>query len=203
MNNKFDELAKGLAQSVTRRAALRRCGLGLGGVLLGSSSLARRALANPVSGPSAIITHNFTGSTSADCPNGAFCDKPDATGAVGPVHFVELVNNHYAVYRKGDGVRVQSLSGDGFWTLAGITFANKEHALDPQMLYDPASRRWFGSAINVFNNDGINADQGRDLLFAVSKSSDPTEGWTGFRIHLLANHESPSLGFNRDGCTFE
>ncbi len=29
MNNQFDELAKGLAQSVTRRGALKKFGLGL------------------------------------------------------------------------------------------------------------------------------------------------------------------------------
>jgi hypothetical protein len=32
MNNKFDELAKGLAQSVTRRQALKRFGVGLEGL---------------------------------------------------------------------------------------------------------------------------------------------------------------------------
>src|SRR5262245_13788678 len=32
MNDKFDELAKGLAQSVTRRAALRKFGAGLAGI---------------------------------------------------------------------------------------------------------------------------------------------------------------------------
>src|SRR5258708_15192599 len=34
MNNKFDELAKGLAQSVTRRGALKKFGLGLAGMAL-------------------------------------------------------------------------------------------------------------------------------------------------------------------------
>jgi hypothetical protein len=32
MNNKFDELAKGMAQSVTRRQALKKFGLGHVGV---------------------------------------------------------------------------------------------------------------------------------------------------------------------------
>ena len=34
MNNKFDELTKGLAQSVTRRAALKNLGVGLAGMVL-------------------------------------------------------------------------------------------------------------------------------------------------------------------------
>ncbi len=35
MNDKFDELAKGIAQSVTRRGALKKFGLGLAGIALG------------------------------------------------------------------------------------------------------------------------------------------------------------------------
>ena len=39
MNNKFDEMTKGLAQSVTRRQALRRVGVGLAGAVLTSMGL--------------------------------------------------------------------------------------------------------------------------------------------------------------------
>ena len=43
MNDKFDELAKGLAQSVTRRGALKKFGAGLAGVVLASLGLANKA----------------------------------------------------------------------------------------------------------------------------------------------------------------
>ena len=43
MSNKFDELAKGLAQSVTRRQALKRFGAGLAGMALACFGLANRA----------------------------------------------------------------------------------------------------------------------------------------------------------------
>ena len=43
MTNKFDELTKGLAQSVTRRAALKKFGVGLAGVVLASLGLANKA----------------------------------------------------------------------------------------------------------------------------------------------------------------
>ena len=43
MNNKFDELAKGLAQSVTRRQALKKLGVGLAGMALACFGLANRA----------------------------------------------------------------------------------------------------------------------------------------------------------------
>ena len=43
MNNKFDELAKGLAQSVTRRQALKKFGFGLAGMALACFGLANEA----------------------------------------------------------------------------------------------------------------------------------------------------------------
>ncbi len=47
MNDQFDELAKGLAQSVTRRGALKKFGLGLAGVALAAVGLANKAEADP------------------------------------------------------------------------------------------------------------------------------------------------------------
>ena len=43
MNNKFDELAKGLAQSVTRRQAFKKFGVGLAGMALTCFGLADKA----------------------------------------------------------------------------------------------------------------------------------------------------------------
>jgi hypothetical protein len=43
MKEKFDELAKGLAQSVTRRAAVKKFGLGLAGALLACLGLTNKA----------------------------------------------------------------------------------------------------------------------------------------------------------------
>ena len=47
MNDKFDELAKGMAQPVTRRGALKKFGLGLAGIALASLGLASKAYADP------------------------------------------------------------------------------------------------------------------------------------------------------------
>ena len=47
MNDKFDELAKGLAQSVTRRGALKKFGVGLAGAVLATLGLANKAQADP------------------------------------------------------------------------------------------------------------------------------------------------------------
>jgi len=47
MNHQFDELTKSLAQSVTRRAALRKFGVGLAGMALFCFGLANKAKASP------------------------------------------------------------------------------------------------------------------------------------------------------------
>ena len=47
MNPQFDELTKNLAQSVTRRAALKKFGVGLAGMALACFGLATKAKANP------------------------------------------------------------------------------------------------------------------------------------------------------------
>ena len=49
MNDKFDELAKGLAQSVTRRGALKKFGLGLAGIALAALGLTNQARAGQFS----------------------------------------------------------------------------------------------------------------------------------------------------------
>jgi hypothetical protein len=43
MNKKFDELTKSMAQSVTRRAALKKFGVGLGGMALACFGLANKS----------------------------------------------------------------------------------------------------------------------------------------------------------------
>jgi hypothetical protein len=59
MNDKFDELTKSLAQSVTRRGALKKCGLGLAGMALACLGLANKAeAAKGCKGFGENCTHN-------------------------------------------------------------------------------------------------------------------------------------------------
>src|SRR5690242_5045952 len=66
----------------------------------------------------AAMALSFTGST-------LFIDSgfipPDTMGAAGPDHIVELINGRYSVYRKGDGIRIQTSSLDDFWRNAGTS----------------------------------------------------------------------------------
>ena len=64
MNNQFDELTKAMAQSVTRRAALKKFGLGLAGMALACFGLANKAEAGP---------RQCSCVTNADCSTGDIC----------------------------------------------------------------------------------------------------------------------------------
>ena len=55
MNNKFDELTKGLAQSVTRRGALKKFGVGLAGMALACFGLANKARAGAATAYCVVI----------------------------------------------------------------------------------------------------------------------------------------------------
>ena len=113
---------------------------------------------------------DFTGSTYKT--NSNFI-PPNPMGGVGPNQIVELINGRYSVYNKTTGAQVQTSTLDTFWTNAGVSWSN--YTFDPRVVYDPFSQRWYASAAD--NPGGAN-----NLLFAVSKSADPTAGWTGWDI---------------------
>jgi hypothetical protein len=182
--------------------------VGVSGVTTGLAGAALSGGSGAVLKPSATIRHNFRGST-RDCgsdgwpppPGGSYCDQPDSNGAIGPHYFVELVNNHYAVYTK-QGIPVVQMTGGEFWGQAGVPFGINDSPIDPNIVFDPTEGRWYASTINTFS-DGVTARQGTDLRIAVSRGDDPTEGFTGFIIHLHdakdAAGDLPIIGYNGSG----
>ena len=69
MNDKFDERANGLAQSVTRRGTLKKFGLGLAGLALASLGLANKAQAKQTHKKFKCQCHKppYWGCTTQDC----------------------------------------------------------------------------------------------------------------------------------------
>jgi hypothetical protein len=120
---------------------------------------------------------------------------PDTMGAVGPDHIVEFITGRYSVYRKSDHRRVQSQTLDQFWVDAGAGTINR--TLDSRLVYDPFSRRWFATSSHV-----AFPDNPYTLLLAVSRSSDPMEGWTGFTLvrdpRARGHADFPRLGLDAD-----
>jgi hypothetical protein len=81
MNNKFDELAKELAQSVTRRQAFKKLGVGVAGMVLACFGLADKAEAAKACLPEGSICGYpgdlpcCPGSKCIDSGYGGFCRK--------------------------------------------------------------------------------------------------------------------------------
>ena len=95
MSNQFDELTKSMAQSVTRRAALKKFGVGLAGMALACFGLAGKAGAARRGQAYCQVTRGGFGSNvytgmcidiercvsgpSADCPTSGFAITPIGT----------------------------------------------------------------------------------------------------------------------------
>lgn len=136
------------------------------------------------------IGTNFTGST---IDISGFI-APDTNGAVGPNHFVELINGVYSAYDQ-TGSLFQQSSLNTFWTAAGVAPTGPFFS-DPRVLYDPESGRWFAASVD-------NVGQLNHFLLAVSNTSDPTAGWHAVEFDTDPHKDHwadfPMLGINSDG----
>jgi hypothetical protein len=73
MNDKFDELAKAMAQPVARRAALKRFGIGLAAFALAALGLTNRASAASGKGHGDGDIGDICRPTARDCKRGLTC----------------------------------------------------------------------------------------------------------------------------------
>lgn len=85
-----------------------------------------------------------------------FAWPPDPTGAVGPNHYIQMVNSEYTIYDKTGSV----LYGP---TALGNLLGGSNDG-DPVVMYDNAADRWFLSQFQQSDNS---------LQIAVSQTSDP------------------------------
>ena len=144
------------------------------------------------------IGQNFTASTFGIDSSAV---PPDCNGAVGPSHFVELINGRYAVFNKSDGSSAQSLDSIAFWKNAGVTIASTVDVTDPRIVFDSYSQRWFASMVDV--NITARRQRANHFLLAVSDTSDPTGVWHGFAFTAdpLKGYfaDFPALGVDANG----
>lgn len=87
----------------------------------------------------------------------------DSTGAVGTGRYMELVNSRYGLYS-----RANALLGQG--TLQSlIGAAAVDNAFDPQVIWDPGTKRFYYAADQIRASDGHNL-----LAVGFSKTATPT-----------------------------
>lgn len=120
-------------------------------------------------------------------------DPPDTQGAVGPSHFVEIVNRVIRVFNKTTGERLEFAAEADFAAFFGETSGDY---IDPRLLYDHHCQRWYVCVANRTTGDA---------RLAISKSSDPTGLLTNWDRYALQATESgfvpdyPTLGVDQNG----
>lgn len=133
---------------------------------------------------------------------------PDTMGAVGPNHFVQVINGSVAIFNKNTGNRLSHISLDSFFTFTAnsVTYP-RNGAFDPRVIYDPHSRRWFVCALEFGapTPSGFTAEN--QLLLAVSRTSDPTGSFDKYVLPIAEPTtgstagftDYPTLGVDRNG----
>jgi len=132
--------------------------------------------------------------------------------AVGPDSVVQLVNGGYEAFSKSGFSLTGPQTDTGFWIAAGISpdlFTSDPDNLrffqvlsDPRAVFDPGSGRFFVSQLQVGSNlvlpDFIPVFDNH-LLLAVSKTSNPLDGWTAVSSTSFSNiPDYPTLGVDRN-----
>lgn len=157
----------------------------VGGEIARGGQLGGTALSGPSRGsaqstaptPSSITpssfsspSRNYPGITSPFTP-------PDPIGDVGPSHYVQAINTHYAIYLKSDAggtpVVGPSLLNTLFVGVTGI--CETENHGDPVVIYDQLAGRWI---IAQFARGG-GPGQHR-ICLAISLSSNPTGSYNRY-----------------------
>ena len=132
--------------------------------------------------PSFTIGANFNGSNRAQS---GFI-PPDTMGAIGPNHYVELINGRFSRFDR-TGVQLEASSLNSFWNAAlaagGGGTVQGSFSFDPRIMYDRHSGRWFATAVDSSGNGNSG------ILVGVTTGSDPSSGnWRGFRVDADANN---------------
>ena len=94
------------------------------------------------------------------------CAPPDPNGTVGPNHYVETVNVHYAVFSKSGTLLFGPIPINTVWSGFGGSCQTHNDG-DPTVLYDPIADRW------IINQFAVNVTPTLDCV-AVSTTGDPT-----------------------------
>jgi hypothetical protein len=127
----------------------------------------------------------------------------DSTGAIGPNHYVEMINSTIAVYDRSNLQLVSS-------ALLDNGFTNGQF-IDPQIQWDQQAQRWLYLGIGP-----ITSNNNYTLVYGWSKTSDPTDvnnldgtsGWCQYVLPTTANQNGlilddyPKLGHSDTQLVF-
>ena len=123
--------------------------------------------------------------------NGVY--PPDTDGAVGPNHFMQMINLSFAIWDK-DGNKIYGpVDNSTLWNgfIGPWTGTNDG---DPIVLYDEEADRFVASQFAINTSNGTYWE-----LIAVSETPDPTGSWYRYAFQFFAFNDYPKLSVWSDG----
>jgi uncharacterized repeat protein (TIGR01451 family) len=121
----------------------------------------------------------------------------DASGAVGPNHYVQSVNFQAAIYDKNGNILSGPFPSSAFWN--GFSVATCSGGwTDEVVLYDKAAQRWVISRFGAANS---NPPPFWYQCFAISQTPDPTGPYYRYAFLIDVNefNDYPKIGVWPDG----
>jgi hypothetical protein len=113
----------------------------------------------------------------------------DSTGAIGPNSYIEVVNSTVGLYDRTLGLQASGTL-ETWWGEPGAT------AFDPQVIWDPTTKRFYYAGDAVFNNSD------NRIAFGFSKTSSPSgfgSGWCRYDVGYGSEFpDFPKLGDSKN-----
>src|SRR6266852_487181 len=146
------------------------------------------------SAPSAVGLFNGLNKPGLSAQDGgAGATPPDTTGAIGPTHYLEMVNQRVAVYDRSS---LALLSSQDLGSFVGAPSGTATS--DPQIQWDPQANRWLYAEIGFATGKNL-------LVFGWSKTADPSDlanGWCHYGISTFSSlQDYPKLGHDANFVT--
>jgi Fibronectin type III domain len=167
-----------------------------GGVRKKISALPRAAASPQTAPPQAVprIPVVYSSLNKPGLASDGTSTPPDSTGAIGPSHYVEMVNSEIAVWRRSD---LSIVSMSSFSNFIGTS----DPWCDPQIQWDPSSSRWLVVILLCNTSSTL-----QGFITGWSKTSDPSDlvnGWCLIGVPLSPFlFDYPKLGHNSNFLIF-
>jgi hypothetical protein len=137
---------------------------------------------------------SFEGISNSTGCNG--CIPPDPNGAVGPNHYVQMVNSSFAIYSKSGAVLSAPKAINTLWSSVPNSTCATHNNGDPIVIYDQLADRWLLSQFTVQSGTENYAE-----CIAISQTPDPTGAYWLYQFDESADtfHDYPHIGIWPDG----
>ncbi|OLC39516.1 MAG: hypothetical protein AUH81_01450 [Candidatus Rokubacteria bacterium 13_1_40CM_4_69_5] len=120
----------------------------------------------------------------------------DTVGAVGPNHFIQMVNISFQIWDKQGNSLAGPFNINSLWSTFGGACQTRNDG-DPYILYDHLADRWVLSQFAIPNGF---APPPTHQCVAVSRTADPVAGgWFLYDFTFTFGHDYPKLGLWPDG----